>query len=141
MQRGYFVRYMDPDQLFEDEDSDGDDAYSERPAYNYSCCQCAIVTVLSSLGSGDGGQELRAECGRVLQTPRNENAEMAPSSRRTRRKGAQRGKTGHSLIPIVIDDSEVENELAAFDNISGVGQHEDSDYQPSVRPRKRRRRG
>ena len=121
MQRGYFVRYMDPDQLFEDEDSDGDAAYSERLPYNYSCCQCAIATVLLSLRSGDSGQELRAECGRVLQTPRNENAEIAPSSRRAPRKGAQRGRTGHSLIPIVIDDSEDENELAALDNVSGVG--------------------
>ena len=54
---------MDPDQVFEDEDSDGDTAYSKRLIYSYSCCQCAIAAVLSSLRSGEGGQELRAEYG------------------------------------------------------------------------------
>jgi hypothetical protein len=132
MQRGYFVRRMDPDQLFEDGDVDGDVVHSERSVDNARCCQCTIATALLRLRSRGGDLDLRAEVkdmsqssnfevGRVSEGPREEGAQVFMDPLRTQRSRARRGGSGHLLTPIVIDDSEDESRLKASESVSSVG--------------------
>ena len=153
MQRGHFLRRIDPDQLFENRDQDGDVVLSgyrdddgdviisERSLDDALCCQCP--TGLSreddqapTTKGKKVSQLLDLEVKRTSSSEE-DGAKIVMGMPRPRRAHC---RSGYLPSPVVIDDSEDENRLVTSDDVSSVFHYNDGEYRPNTRARKRSRR-